>query len=62
MEREPIKTDIDGLADIWRSAEQRRAEDIGAWLGELFGPQRLKTSGAASAYPEGHPALRSANA
>jgi hypothetical protein len=59
MEREPIKTDPDGLADVWRSAEQRRAEEIGAWLGRVFEkPRRTKVREVDAAYPEGHPALR----
>ena len=59
MEREPIKADPDGLADVWRTAEQRRAEDIGAWLGHIFEQRcRLKVARAEGAYPEGHPALR----
>jgi hypothetical protein len=59
MEREPIKTDIDSLAEIWRSAEQRRAEDLRGWLGQLF-EQRpwLKASDAGRTYPPGHPAPR----
>jgi hypothetical protein len=59
MEREPIKTDPDGFAEVWRRAEQRRAEDMRGWLGQLFeqGP-RPETSDAVEAYPPGHPALR----
>jgi hypothetical protein len=44
MNREPIKTDSDDfsgdLAEVWRTAQQRRAEDIGAWLGQLFERRR----------------------
>jgi hypothetical protein len=59
MEREPIKTDIDGLAEVWRIAEQRRAEDIGPWLGRFFEKsRRLKAPDVDAPYPEGHPVLR----
>jgi hypothetical protein len=59
MEREPIKTDIDSLAEVWRSAEQRRAEDMRGWLGQLFEPwPRPKTSDARRTYLPGHPAPR----
>ena len=59
MEREPIKTDLDDLAEVWRSAEQRRAEEIGAWLGRVFQrPRRAKVRDLDATYPEGHPALR----
>jgi hypothetical protein len=59
MEREQNQTDPDGLAEVWRSAEQRRAEDIRAWLGHVFEKwRRPKTSGAETRYPQGNPALR----
>jgi hypothetical protein len=58
MEREQKKTDSDSLAEVWRNAEQRRAQDIGAWLGDVFKKRRLKASDADAAYPEGHPAPR----
>jgi hypothetical protein len=40
MTREPIKTDPDGLAEVWRAAEQRRAEDISGWFSQLFERRR----------------------
>ncbi len=47
MEREQNNTDSDGLAEVWRSAERRRAEDIGAWLSQWFAQwRRLKVSDA----------------
>ncbi len=58
MEREPIKTDSDGLAEIWRTAEQRRAEDISGWLGQLFKRRQTRAADGKAAYPQGHPALR----
>jgi hypothetical protein len=59
MDREAIKSDPDALADIWRSAERRRAEDIGTWLVRVFEkPRPLKAPDVDSAYPQGHPALR----
>jgi hypothetical protein len=62
MEREPIKTEPEGLAEIWRSAEQRRAEDIGGWLGQLFDRRSFKASKGDNAYSEGRPAFRSGKA
>ena len=59
MEREQKKTDPDDLAEIWRSAEQRRTEDIGAWLGHYFERRRrLKASDTEASFPEGNPVLR----
>jgi hypothetical protein len=53
MEREQNKTDSDDLAEIWRSAERRRAEDIGAWLGHFFALwKRFKASGVEASYPQ----------
>jgi hypothetical protein len=47
MQREENKADCDDLAEIWRSAEQRRAEDIRAWLGRFFEQRkRVKASDA----------------
>jgi hypothetical protein len=40
MEREQNNTDPDGLAEIWRSAERRRAEDMGAWLSQWLEQRR----------------------
>jgi hypothetical protein len=70
MDREPIKTDSDDFSDdfsgdlakVWRTAQQRRAEDIGAWLGQLFGRRRLKVADDGANYPKGRPALGSAKA
>jgi hypothetical protein len=59
MEPEQIKTDSDGFAEVWRRAQQRRSEDIGGWLGQLFEQRpRPKASDAKETYPPGHPALR----
>jgi hypothetical protein len=67
MNREPIKTDSDDfsgdLAEVWRAAQQRRTEDIGAWLGQLFERRRrLKVADDVAIYPKGRPALGSAKA
>jgi len=66
MDRGPIKTDSDDFSDdlakVWRTAQQRRAEDIGAWLGQLFGRRRLKVADDGANYPKGRPALGSAKA
>jgi hypothetical protein len=43
-------SDPDSLAEIWRSAEQRRFEDVRAWLARLFEARAVgypKVSGAA---------------
>ena len=40
MERERNNTDPDGSAEVWRSAERRRAEDIEAWLRRWFVQRR----------------------
>jgi len=40
-------------------AEQRRAEDMGGWLGQLFEQRpRPKASDGKGTYPSGNPALR----
>jgi hypothetical protein len=58
MERERNNTDPDGLAEVWRSAERRRAEDIDAWLRQWFEQRRrLKVADAEATYPKGRPAL-----
>ncbi len=67
MNREPIKPDSDDfsgdLAEVWRTAQQRRAEDIGAWLGQSFERRRrLKVADEGTLYPKGRPALGSAKA
>jgi hypothetical protein len=47
MEREQNTTDPDGLAEVWRSAERRRAEDLGVWLSQWVEQKRwLKVSDA----------------
>ena len=54
MGREPNIADPDGLAEVWRSAEQRRTEDIRKWLGQAFEKWRqLKTSDSEARIPEG---------
>jgi hypothetical protein len=59
MERERNTTDPDGLAEVWRCAEERRADDVLGWLGESFERRRKrKAAGAATSYPDGNPALR----
>jgi hypothetical protein len=61
MEREnPIETDPDVLAEVWRTAERRRSADIGAWLGQLFElrRRRLKVAERDAAYPPVHSAFR----
>jgi hypothetical protein len=67
MNREPIKPDSDDfsddLAEVWRTAQQRRTEDIGGWLGQLFERRRrLKVADDGAKYPKGRPALGSAKA
>jgi hypothetical protein len=47
MQREQNTTDPDGLAEVWRSAERRRAKDLGAWLSQwVERRRRLKVSDA----------------
>jgi hypothetical protein len=56
MERERDGVDPDGLVEVWRSAERRRTEDIGAWLSQWFEQwRRLKVSDAQATYPKGRP-------
>jgi hypothetical protein len=58
MERQPNNTDLDGLAEVWRSAERRRAEDVDGWLRPWFEQwRRLKLTDAEATYPKGRPAL-----
>jgi hypothetical protein len=57
MKREQNNNDPDHLAEVWRNAQRRRAEDIGGWLSRLFDRRRLKVSDADAAYPKGRPAL-----
>ena len=59
MDREENKTDLAGIADIWRNAEQRRAEDVGAWLGAFLKERRrVKASDGENPYPQGDPIFR----
>jgi hypothetical protein len=53
MEREQNITDPDGLAEVWRIAERRRAEDLGAWLSRRR--RRLKVSDAQATDPTPKP-------
>jgi hypothetical protein len=55
MAREPIKTDPDGLAEVWRAAAQRRAEDISGRVGQWFERRQLKRADDAAKSPKGHP-------
>jgi hypothetical protein len=56
MEREQNNIDPDGLAEIWRGAERRRAEDMGAWLSQWFEQRRrLKVSDAQATDPTPKP-------
>jgi hypothetical protein len=56
MEREQNTTDPDGLAEVWRSAERRRVEDLGAWLSQWIEQRRrLKVSDAQAADPAPKP-------
>jgi hypothetical protein len=58
MEREPIKTD-DVVAEIWRNAQVRRAEDMSAWLRSYFEMRRQRSVAPdAASHSEGHPVLR----
>lgn len=58
MEREHSKTGSQDLAEIWRSAEQRRAEDIGERLGHFFEQRRQsKVTSAEASFPVGKPVL-----
>jgi hypothetical protein len=51
VDRAPDKSEPEGSAEVWHQAEQRRADDIGAWLGHLFERRRrLKAANANSAY------------
>ena len=59
MDGERNKADLDSLTEIWRSAEQRRAEDIGAWLSYFFEQRRRqRASDTETPYPQGNPVLR----
>lgn len=58
MERERDEIDCIDLAGIWRNAEQRRAEDVGAWLRRVIERYRQKASEADGSYPQGKPILR----
>jgi len=41
MQNERRDFDQDDLAEIWRSAQHRRSEDLGRWLLQYFERQRL---------------------
>jgi hypothetical protein len=59
MEREQNKPGPEDVADVWQGAQQRRAEDIGAWVGHFFEQRRRrKASEAEVSYPTGNPVLR----
>ncbi len=57
MERERSTNDTDGLTEVWRLAEQRRAEDLIAWLSSFVSTflarRRLKSKANANSYPAG---------
>jgi hypothetical protein len=59
MEHERNTGDIDGLTEVWRLAEQRRAEDLGAWLSSFVSTflarQRLTAEAKTNSYPAGRP-------
>jgi hypothetical protein len=51
-------TDPNDSATVRRSAEHRRAEDLGAWLGELFQGRKVdKAFENGTIYSAGRPAL-----
>jgi hypothetical protein len=59
MESEQNKTRSEDFAEVWRNAEQRRAEDIGGWLNSFFEQRRhLKAAKTESAFPQANPILR----
>jgi hypothetical protein len=59
MAHEPIETDSEGLAEIWQSAERRRAEDLSGWLSQMFGQRpRPKVADSEGTYVPGYPVLR----
>ena len=56
MEREQNTTDPDVLAQVWRSAERRRAEDLGAWFSQWVEQwRRFKVSDAQATDPTPKP-------
>jgi hypothetical protein len=55
MAHEPIKTDPDGVAEVWRAAQQRRADDITGWVFQWFKRRRLKLADDAATARKGHP-------
>jgi hypothetical protein len=40
------------LAEIWRSAQHRRTEDVGGWLADYFRRRRLESSDDRLRYPD----------
>jgi hypothetical protein len=59
MERERNSSDTDGLTEVWRLAEQRRAEDLNAWLSSFVSTflarRRLMAEANTNSYPAGRP-------
>lgn len=63
MEREQNTRDPanepNSLTDIWRLAEQRRAEDLGAWLSTFLATfvakRQLTAKASTNPYPTGQP-------
>jgi hypothetical protein len=54
MEHEQHQADPDNFAEIWRSAERLRGEEIGGWLAGFFNKQpQLKTPDVGVKYPPG---------
>lgn len=58
MEREPIKSD-DVIAEIWRNAQVRRAEDMSAWIRSYLETRRQQSDAPdAAPHSEGHSVFR----
>ena len=51
------ETGPNDLATVLRNAGHRRAEDLGAWLGELFQGRPADKTSEIPTYPAGRPAL-----
>jgi hypothetical protein len=57
MEREPFTKDH-VFAEIWHASQQRRAEDMSAWLRSYLRQLRKQSVPADDVtHPEGHPAF-----
>jgi hypothetical protein len=55
MENERHDFDDDDLAEIWRSAQHRRTEDIYSWFTHFFERRRkLKSTGGRPQHAQGH--------